>query len=37
MDPEMALNITVETEECESELENDEQLMSSYTILEKVH
>lgn len=37
MDPEMALNITVETEESESELENDEQLVSSYTILEKVH
>lgn len=35
MDPEMALNITVETEEGESE--NDEQLVSSFTILEKVH
>lgn len=37
MDPEMALNITVETEEGESELEKDEQLVSSFTILEKVH
>lgn len=37
MDPEMALNITVETEEGESQLEKVEQLVSSFTILEKVH